>query len=90
MVARHNFDGVGEVDFDGHSDDTGEGYPYEAAIPPTNLSRENFDAYWSEEIVILYHALVDAAAERGFPLFDRMNVTDFADFAFANSSRVKP
>jgi hypothetical protein len=51
--------------------------------------RMDFEDYYSEELVRLYHLLIDAAADAGWPLFDRLDFCDFAKFAFDKSSRYK-
>ena len=79
------FQGVGSDTDDDHGD------LYVPAIPSPLLSRDDFDYYWSEELVTLYHTLKDTAAANGWPLFDRLRSPEplFA-LAWAHSSRAKP
>ena len=84
------FEGVGESASDeSEYDDTPGGSRYSPAIAAP-LSRDDFDYYWSEELVVLYHTLIDHARQYGWPLFDRLSITQFCTMAFETSSRAKP
>lgn len=51
---------------------------------------EVWQDYYSEELVQLFHAAVDAATARGLPILDKCTFHDFATFCFATSSGVVP
>ena len=50
---------------------------------------QDFEDYWSEELVILYHTLIDKAAGSGWRLFERLDFCEFCKFAYAFSSLTK-
>lgn len=80
----NRFEGIGDSASDSEESDV-----YVPAIR-SPLGREDFEYYWSEELVVLYHCVIDRAQENGWPLLDKLHVTDFVDFVFRNSSRRKP
>lgn len=84
MSRFDRYEGLGDSASD---DETRDRYVPAICSP---LDRENFEYYWSEELIVLYHCVIDRANENGWPLLDRLHVTDFVDFVFRNSSRRKP
>ena len=90
MNPHDRFEGVGEsASDDSEYDDIPGGTRYIPAIAAP-LSREDFDYYWSEELVILFHTLIDHARQYGWPLFENLSITQFCTLAFETSSRSKP
>lgn len=76
--------GIGESD----SDD-GQ-HPGNFVRPPPPLQDpQDFEDYWSEELVILYHALIDRAAGNGWRVFESLDFCEFCKFAYEHSSREK-
>ena len=51
---------------------------------------EVWQDYYSEELVRLFHAAVDAAVAQGLPILDKCTFHDFATFCFQKSSGVVP
>ncbi len=88
MGAHDKFEGLGDSASESDVDCAG-GLPYVAAIQAP-LSRDDFEYYWSEELVILYHTLKDHAEQYGWPLLDTCDFCDFSKFVYAHSSKAKP
>lgn len=65
------------------------GYTHVPAI--TNpLSCQEFEYYYNEELVILYHQLKDTVSNHGYALFENLDFCDFCKFAYSKSSKTKP
>ena len=63
------------------------------ALPPhlTPINDpEEWSNYWSEELVTLYHSLIDHARDAGWALVDVCSFANFVEFAYAHSSRLPP
>lgn len=54
------------------------------------LVPQDFEDHWSEELVILYHDLVDACHGSGWSLFENLTFCEFCKFAYTMSSKRKP
>ena len=52
------------------------------------LSPETFEDYWSEELAVAYHAVLDGCARTGMTIRATMN--DFCEFAYKTSSGRPP
>ena len=83
-MARDEFEGVGESASDGED--------YDRYVPAIQapLTREQFEYYWGEELLTLYHQLKDTCAAGGFALFEKLEFFDFCQAAYAHSSKRKP
>lgn len=86
MVRDDHFEGVGDEEFSG--DDESPGAQFLRSAPPL-LNPQDFEDYWSEELVILYHALIDRARGHGWRLFESLDFCDFCKFAYTKSSLEK-
>ena len=85
-----DFEGVGEsAASDGEVSESFPYYPYVPAIRAP-LDQMQFEYYWGEELLTLYHALKDRCADNGWSLFEKLDFCDFCRFAFLKSSRDKP
>lgn len=86
-------EGLGDTAFHGESDESdyenNGGYLYVPAIRAP-LSCQDFEYYWNEELVVLYHQLKDTCASQGFALFETLDFCDFCKFAYVKSSKTKP
>ena len=51
---------------------------------------ETWCDYWSEELAITWHVTKDQCSNFGYPLFDRCTFAQFAEFAYAHSSKFPP
>lgn len=51
---------------------------------------EEWTSEWTEELVTLYHSVVDQAAGAGWPLLDACTFAQFVEFVFKHSSRLPP
>jgi hypothetical protein len=54
------------------------------------LSPEEFEYYWGEELLTLYHHLKDTISASGWALFERLDYCEFCKFAYGRSSKAKP
>lgn len=88
MALDDQFQGVGDSASDDDCDISG-GTRYVAAIT-SPLGKDDFEYYWADELVQLYHNLKDHAYDQGWPLFENLNFCDFCKFAYDKSSRTKP
>lgn len=84
MTFDDRFQGVGEGD-DFAGDHSGDDHLSSSVLE----SPQDFEDYWSEELVILYHALIDKAAGSGWRLFERLDFCEFCKFAYVHSSLTK-
>ena len=85
MTHDDRYAGVGE---DSHHIDLPGGIPSDDVVPPLE-DPQDFEDYWSEELVILYHSLIDRSAGSGWRLFEHLDFCDFCKFAYTHSSRHK-
>jgi hypothetical protein len=84
MTLADQFRGVGASDDESADELASDG------LPPAPLQDpQDFEDYWSEELVILYHALIDRSAGSGWRLFENLDFCDFCKFAYDKSSRHK-
>jgi hypothetical protein len=88
MNPRDHFEGVGDSASDFEDTDGGT-VSYVPAIQAP-LSRDDFEYYWSEELVTLYHVVKDHCSQYGWPVFDELTFCDFCKFAYDTSSKAKP
>lgn len=73
-------------DRDFHEDDGASPLP---PVPATSKA-ERYEYWldcWQDELVMLYHDLVDAATGRGLAVLDRCSFAAFCEFAYAASSK---
>lgn len=54
------------------------------------LANDEFEYYYAEELVTLYHQLKDTCANAGWSLFEKLDFCEFCKHAYRWSSRVKP
>lgn len=53
------------------------------------LGPEEWQDYFSEELLDAYYTLTEGFSSRGFPIFDNMSFHDFATFAYEKSTKCK-
>lgn len=46
--------------------------------------------YWSEEVVIAYHVLIDQCQQQGYAFLENCDITKFVEFVYENSSKFPP
>jgi hypothetical protein len=86
MTLADQFQGVGsESDCDG--DDPQNPQQSIAPPPPPLQAPSDFEDYYSEELVVLYHQLKDQCSDNGWRLFENLDFCDFCKFAYVHSSR---
>lgn len=78
------YEGVGDS-----SSDTDDSHTYIPAIQ-SPLDPEQFEYYWNDELMTLYHQLKDTCSSYGFALFESLDFCDFCKFAYVKSSKTKP
>ena len=83
-----HFEGVGESASDDEFDISG-GAPYVPAIA-SPLGPEDFEYYWCDELVTMYHLVKDTAHDNGWQLFEGLDFCAFCKFAYTMSSKAKP
>lgn len=54
------------------------------------LSGDDFEYYWGEELLTLYHQLKDTVSNSGWSLFEKLDFCEFCKHAYVWSSRAKP
>ena len=88
MNPQDLYEGIG----DSASDDSDGGECTGRYVPAiaSPLGEQDFEYYWGEELLTLYHQLQDTCAAQGWTLLEQLDFCDFCKFAFAKSSRVKP
>jgi hypothetical protein len=79
------YEGLGDS-ASGSDDDS---HTYVPAIR-TPLTPEEFEYYWSDELLTLYHQLKDTCSSYGFALFETLDFCEFCKFAYVRSSKTKP
>jgi hypothetical protein len=96
MALADLYEGLGDTASDYSSDDSAsiprphpEVTRYVPAIQ-SPLSRDDFEYYWSEELVTLYHQLKDTCNGAGWCLFEQLDFCEFCKHAYQWSSRTKP
>lgn len=65
---------------------------FEEYIPAITspLDQEQFEYYWSEELLTLYYKIKDTCLGTGWALFENLDFCEFCKFAYAQSSKSKP
>jgi len=89
MNRPDEFEGLGDSAGEEDSFDLSGALAYVPAIQAP-LTRDDFEYYWSEELVVLYHTVKDHATQYGWPIFDSLNFCEFCKFAYKHSSKSKP
>lgn len=65
---------------------------YETYIPAIQspLNEEQFQYYYGEEVLSLYHWLQDQCQRQGWSIFSKLSYKDMLELAFKTSPRDKP
>jgi hypothetical protein len=82
------YEGIGDSASE-YSDDDVAIQRYVPAIR-SPLDPEQFEYYWNDELLTLYHQLQDTCAAYGFALFESLDFCEFCKFAYVTSSKTKP
>lgn len=54
------------------------------------LDVEVWADYWSDELATSYHVLLDHTQQQGNAFLERCTFSDFVDFVFKHSSKLRP
>lgn len=83
-------EGLGDTVYDSGSEQERDGgFPYVPAIQ-SPLNAQDFEYYWGDELLVLYHQLKDSCSQYGFALFENLDFCTFCKFAYDQSSKRKP
>lgn len=78
--------------YEGVGDSASDDDDFQKYVPAIKspLGLEEFEYYWNDELVTLYHQLKDTCSSYGFALFETLDFCDFCKFAYVKSSKTKP